>query len=446
MNSSSSKNSNQETEILQVLGKKSTAEFFNMISQKTRFSGKLDLPEALSEPEVLTELKNLASRNQTTSDYLSFLGAGSYHHYIPAVVPAVCGRSEFYTAYTPYQPEISQGILQAIFEYQTMICELTGLEVSNASLYDGATALAEAVRMARNFTGREKILVDPYLAPNYLKLLKTYGYDFLMPELRKNKFFYGDDLKAAVSEETAAVIISQPNFLGQVNSPVELGKLAQAARQKGVLLIVVFAPISLGILEAPGNYGADIAVGEGQPLGLALNFGGPYLGLIAAREKFSRLMPGRIVGKTVDARGERGFVLTLQTREQHIRRERATSNICSNEALCGLAAAVYLSWLGPAGLKRVAELCLERAVYAEKKLSTLENFSVLKEGPFFNEIVLQTSNAGKIQKELLKKKIFAGVDLGKFYPELKNCLLLAFTEMNSFGQIDRLVEELKNAV
>lgn len=419
----------EEKEILNTLGKKNVEELFGVISEKARFSGEPDLPPNLSEPELFAKLESLAKKNLSCSDVICFLGAGAYYHYIPAVVFKIIERTEFYTAYTPYQPEVSQGILQAIFEYQTMICELTGLDVSNASLYDGATALAEAAKIARNFTGRNKISVAPYLNPNYLKVLKTYGFKFT----------------EKISDDTAAVIIQQPSFLGQIQTTEKLSALALEAHQKGALFIVVFNPISLGILEAPGHYGADIAVAEGQPLGLPLNFGGPYLGIMAAREKLLRYLPGRIVGETADSSGRRGFVLTLQTREQHIRRERATSNICSNEALCALAAAVYLSWMGPAGLRRVAELCLEKTIYAFEKLKSLQKFEVLGEAPFFNEIILKLpASATSIQKKLLKKKILAGFNLGKIYPEFKNCLLLAFTEMNTFEQIDFLVEALAN--
>lgn len=433
----------EEKEILKTLNKKSVEELFEVIPQKARFSSELELPENLSEPEILEKLTELGAKNQPVSQLVSFLGAGAYYHYIPAVVAKIIGRSEFYTAYTPYQPEISQGILQAIFEYQTMICELTGLDVSNASLYDGATALAEAARIAQNFTGRKKFLAEPYLNPNYLKVLKTYGFATATCARQKEKFLYSAELADEISQDLAAVIIQQPNFLGQLYSTAELLDLAEKIHQKGGLMIVVFNPVSLGILEAPGNYGVDIAVAEGQSLGNPLNFGGPYLGIIAAREKFLRLLPGRIVGETSDANGRRGFVLTLQTREQHIRRERATSNICSNQALCALAAAVYLSWLGPAGLKRVAELALERTEYAGQKLGQLKDFQILSPGKFFNELVLKTPDAKKIQKNLYRKKILAGVNLGENYPELKNCLLLAFTEMNSFSQIDLLVEELE---
>ncbi|MFA6549109.1 MAG: aminomethyl-transferring glycine dehydrogenase subunit GcvPA [Candidatus Margulisiibacteriota bacterium] len=382
----------------------------------------LSLPAPLSEPELLEELKSLSEKNKTPS----FMGGGSYNHFIPSVVKHMLGRSEFYTAYTPYQPEISQGILQAIFEYQSMICELTGMDAANASMYDGATAMAEAALLACRATGRKEILVAQTVHPNYRAVLRTYA---AKAELGVKELPYDTKTGTSVARGTwnvdskaACFILQQPNFFGNIE---DVKGIADEIHKNGSLFIVSADPISLGLLKAPGNYGADIVVGEGQALGNPQNFGGPGLGLFAVKKAFLRQMPGRIVGETVDSEGKRGFVLTLSTREQHIRREKATSNICSNEALCALAAGIYLSVMGKQGLRKVAELCLQKANYLKKKLGNKIVFSA----PSFKEFVVKTDKP-------------VGLDLAGFYPGLKGCRLICVTELTKKEEIDKLIGNL----
>ncbi|MCU0640963.1 MAG: aminomethyl-transferring glycine dehydrogenase subunit GcvPA [Candidatus Margulisbacteria bacterium] len=342
-----------------------TTDLFTGIPAKARLSAPLNLPAPLSEPELLSELAALSAKN-TRDD--GFLGGGSYRHFIPSALKHLVGRSEFYTAYTPYQPEVSQGTLQAIYEYQSLICELTGLEVANASIYDGATALAEAALMACRVTGRKEVVISGALHPNYREVLQTYcaAVDLKLTVLPFDQTTGLTPGNWTLAPGAACFILQQPNYFGNIETVFGLAEKVHAA---GALLIVSVDPISLGLLKPPGEYGADIVVGEGQALGNPQSFGGPGLGIFAARQKFLRQLPGRLVGATVDGRGRRGYVLTMATREQHIRREKATSNICSNEALCALAAAIYLSLLGKTGLRRVAELCLQKSNYLKKKLS-----------------------------------------------------------------------------
>ena len=429
--------------MLAAIGVGQVEELFNDIPDQLLFSRPLQLPGGMSELELVNSLQKLAARNVNLQEYTCFLGAGAYDHYIPSVIDHVIRRSEFYTAYTQYQPEISQGYLQALWEYQSMICQLTGMEVSNASMYDGGTALAEAAMMACNVTGRSEVLVARAVHPHYRTVLATYGMDrgYTITECDyKDGSVNLEQLTQFMSKKIAAVLIQSPNFFGCIE---DVKKIADLAHAQGALLIVAVDPISLGILEAPGVLGADIVVGEGQSMGLAPAFGGPYLGFFAATEKLMRKMPGRIVGQTVDHEGNRGFVLTLQAREQHIRREKATSNICSNEALCALSAAVYLSAVGKVGLRQVAEISLQKAHYVCRELTKLAGFSTVFGTSYFKEFVIRCPKPiPQINEELLKEKIIGGLDLGTYYPELSNCMLLCVTEKRSLGDINRLVRKL----
>jgi len=401
-----------------------TADPLASIPASVRLHEPLALPSPLSEPELLEELRLLSEKNSTQN---SFLGGGSYNHFIPSAVGHIVGRAEFYTAYTPYQAEASQGTLQAIYEYQSLICALTGMEAANASLYDGATAVAEAAFLACRVTGRKTIAVSATVHPNYRAVLKTYcaAAGLLLVELpfEKEK---GTSLLDGLPAEPACVIIQQPNFFGVIE-PVD--GLAAKIHSAGALFIAAVDPLSLGLLKPPGEYGIDIAVGEGQSLGNPQSFGGPGLGLFAVKKEFLRQMPGRLVGKTVDLDGRPGYTLTLATREQHIRRERATSNICSNEALCALAAAVYLSLMGKAGLKKVAELCLQKLNYLKINLS---DKVLWPKSFFFKEFVVRT-----------KKKV--GLDLSLYYPELSGCRLLCVTELVKKARLDELISEIRSA-
>ncbi len=405
----------------------------------------LRLPEALSELELRQLLSELAARNVDARQHPCFLGAGAYNHFIPAVVGHVVGRSEFYTSYTPYQPEISQGTLQSIFEFQTLICRLTGMDVANASLYDGASATAEAVVLALSATRRHKVVLAGTVHPEYRTVLRTFTRELGLEYVECGRRADGGRLapacvREAADEDTACVIVQQPNFLGYLE---DVDALSQAALAVGALFVVAYDPISLGLLRPPGAYGADVAVAEGQPLGIPLSFGGPYLGLFACREKYLRQMPGRLVGETVDNRGRRGYVLTLQAREQHIRREKATSNICTNQALMALAATVYLSYMGPQGLRRVAELCTQKAHYAAERIAAVPGFTLPFADPFFKEFVVRCPRPpAAVNAALRRHGIIGGYALGRDYPELADCLLFCVTELNTKGDIDRLVGAL----
>ncbi|MDR3589025.1 MAG: aminomethyl-transferring glycine dehydrogenase subunit GcvPA [Negativicutes bacterium] len=429
--------------MLAAIGVDSVDGLFADIPAALRLNRPLDLPPAMAEPDLARHMQALADKNASFKDYACFLGAGVYDHFRPSVVEHVIRRSEFYTAYTQYQPEISQGYLQALWEYQSMICLITGMAVANASLYDGGTAVAEAAMMACAATGRNTVVVAKTVHPNYRAVLNTYAVD---KDIQVTEAGYADGavdlagLGPLVGTATAAVIIQSPNFFGCLE---DLKALADLAHGQGALLIAAVDPLSLGILEAPGALGADIVVGEGQSLGLAPSFGGPFLGFFAATEKLMRKMPGRIVGQTTDFEGTRGFVLTLQAREQHIRREKATSNICSNEALCALAAAVYLASLGKEGFRRVAELSLHKAHYAYQELTKSGGCQAVFGAPFFKEFVVRCARpAAEVNAALLKHSIIGGLDLGRYYPELKNCLLLCVTENRTRSEIDRLVGEM----
>ncbi|HHY45878.1 MAG TPA: aminomethyl-transferring glycine dehydrogenase subunit GcvPA [Firmicutes bacterium] len=433
-------------EMLAAIGVGSAEELFSDIPAAVRLNRDLDLPPALSEYELIKHMSGLAARNRGVDDYVSFLGGGAYDHFIPSALFTILGRSEFYTAYTPYQAEVSQGVLQSIFEYQSLICELTGMDVSNASLYDGATAVAEAATMAARQTRRNEIVISRAVHPEYRMLLKTYAHALGLP-VKEISFSGGitdlEELKSAVTGATACVILQSPNFFGCIEP---MGEAADISHAEGALFVACVDPISLGILAPPGEYGADIAIGEGQALGNPLNFGGPYLGFLACKNEFIRNMPGRVVGETTDPRGRRGFVLTLQAREQHIRRERATSNICSNEALCALAATVYLSLLGKSGIREVGELCVQKSHYAAKRIASIPGFSMKYSAPFFKEFVIGCPvEPSSLIIELKGQGILPGIELARMLPQdenLKDALLVAVTEKRTKEEIDRLVQAM----
>ncbi|MGH2573434.1 MAG: aminomethyl-transferring glycine dehydrogenase subunit GcvPA [Actinomycetota bacterium] len=423
-------------EMLAACGLSSLDDLFTHLPPGVRLDRDLQIPGGLSEMELVAEMRRLAGRNRYADDLVCFAGGGAYDHYIPSVVWALAGRSELYTSYTPYQPELSQGVLQALFEYQSMVCDLTGLEVSNASLYDGPTALVEAVHMATGATGRERILVSEALDRRYVETLRTYGagehYSVdLIPAVD------GVTASFRVGSDVAAVIVQHPNFFGNLE-PVP--GLFGAAHAEGARAIQVFDPLSLGVLASPGELGADIAVGEGQVLGNHLNYGGPYLGIIAARAQDLRRMPGRIVGETSDVEGRRGFVLTLQAREQHIRRERATSNICTNQTLMAVAATVYLAWLGPEGLRELGRQCLAKARYAAERLSDLTRVGLMwPEAEFFKEFAIRPDRA---PSEVQRRLVDAGFLVG---PVVGEGLLVSVTEQRTREEIDRLVKAFDEA-
>jgi len=430
----------EKEEMLKTIGITSTDELFRDIPEEIRLKKGLNLPTGLDEITLQKEIETLAGNNAHLNDYISFLGAGAYDHYRPSIIDHLLLRSEFYTAYTPYQPEISQGTLQAIFEFQTLICELTGMDVANASVYDGASALAEAVLMAVTQTRKNKVLISSTVHPEYREVVKTYAWPRGI-EILELPYQEGltnlSILDEHISQDVGAVGIQNPNFFGSIEKVKEIAELTH---QHKALLIACVDPISLGLLEAPGNLGADIVVGEGQSLGLPVSFGGPYLGFMATREKYLRRLPGRIVGIAKDRLEREGFVLTLQAREQHIRREKASSNICSNQALCALAATIYLSTLGKQGMREVAMQCLTKSNYAKQILKEIEGVEVaFPQNYTFKEFVLKLSEpVSSVNQRLLKHKILGGLDLGKFYPELENHMLLCVTETRSREDIDLL--------
>jgi glycine dehydrogenase subunit 1 len=433
-------------EMLDAIGVGRIEDLFRQVSDKYRLSQPLNLPEPLSETDLLRHIRGLQSPIVSGPPWSSFLGAGAYHHFIPVVVSALVSRSEFYTSYTPYQPEISQGTLQAIFEYQTLICQLTGMEVSNASMYDGASSVAEAIGMVHRITRKRKVLVSETIHPDYRKVIRTY----IDPDQQEIVVvpYYKDEgrtdermLDNLLDEEVGSVVIQSPNFFGVIE---DLQRIEEKVHRAGALLVVVFSEaIAYGILKPPGELGADIVAGEGQSLGIPLSYGGPYLGIFASRERFVRNMPGRLVGETVDVDGRRGFVLTLATREQHIRRERATSNICTNEGLCALMAAIFLSCLGKEGLRELAAMNLNKAEYAKKVITRMGGCEVAFSSPTFNEFVLWTSIAPeRILEKLREEKILGGLSLAKYYPELNHHLLVTVTEMLTKEEIDRWAEAM----
>jgi glycine dehydrogenase subunit 1 len=430
--------------MLAQIGVASPDDLFRAVPEALRLKRPLNVAPALTEMELTAHLSELAGRNISARDAVCFLGGGSYDHFIPAVVDAVAGRSEFYTAYTPYQAEASQGSLQVFYEYQTLICQLTGMDVSNASLYDGGSAVAEAVLMALAVTGRSgNVLVAQSVHPEYRRTLETYlaNLDARIVTLpTPGGFLDPDDVKRAVDDQTICVIAQHPNFFGCLE---EVEALAAAAHSKGALFIVSFDPISLGLLKRPGQYGADIAIAEGQCLGNIMSYGGPYLGILACRQEYVRKMPGRIVGQTVDHHGKRCWVLTLQTREQHIRREKATSNICTNQGLMALKATVYLTALGPEGLRETAELCTRKAHYAAEQLAQVPGLQLRFNRPFFKEFTIQSAApVPALLAQLPRAGYHAGLPLGRWYQELANCFSVAVTEKRTRAEIDGLVSRL----
>jgi len=432
-------------EMLGAVGAGSLSDLFSHIPSHLRKETPLRLPPCLSEQELLSHLSALSGSTAHSGSFISFLGAGCYDHFIPAAVDAISSRSEFLTSYTPYQPEVSQGTLQAIFEYQTLVCQLFEMDVANASMYDGASAAAEAVLMAGRITRRTKVLLSKALHPEYRSVIKTYCHGQMEIEetgLTKEGLMDLLSLGRLADGRTACVIIQSPNFFGLIEN---LGEAEAIIHRAGTLFVVAVAePISLGLLKPPGSFGADIVVGEGQPLGNPPSFGGPCLGLFATRNAHVRQMPGRIVGQTVDKDGKRAFCLTLATREQHIRREKATSNICTNEGLVALRSAVYLSLMGKQGLRRVSEIILDRTELLKKKLKRIPGISFPFNAPVFNEIVVRMKRSPeKLVSALLKKKIIAGLPLGRYYPELKDCLLISVTEKNTPEDIETLCRALR---
>ncbi len=430
-------------EMLQLIGAGCFKDLLAGIPEKVRVRG-ISLPEATSELELRREIEAIGRLNQSVKQTLSFLGGGSYEHFIPAASPQLLARNEFYTAYTPYQAEASQGTLQTIFEYQSLISELTAMDVSNASHYDGATSLAEAGLLALRETGRKKLLVARSVHPHFREVLQTYleAAEFTVVEFgfAKDGRFRRKEFSGLLTEEVGAVVFQTPNFLGVVE---DLDKIAEEVHARGALFIVVANPLSLGVLRAPGEWGADLAVGEGQVLGLPMNFGGPYLGFFAASRKLVRKIPGRLAGMTMDREGKRAFVLTLQAREQHIRRERASSNICTNEALSALAACIYLTLLGKVGIGEVGELNLDRAHYLKDQLSRLKGFQVDSEAPIFNEFVVRSEVPfAEIRSKLVPQGILPGIDLCEYYPEMKSAFLVCATETKTKEDMDRFVQAL----
>ncbi len=434
----------ERADMLKTVGAASLDELFADIPAHLRLNA-LNMPDGLSEQEVYDKLHDLSHRN--AHDLVTFLGGGFYDHAIPAAVDSLVSRGEFFTAYTPYQPEVAQGTLQAIFEYQTMICRLTGMDAANASMYDGGTALAEAAIMAKHATGRNTIILAGGVNPIYRRMIESYTRNLGMTLLSlpapvegcANRAGFAEALNSI--EDAAAIILQNPNFFGTID---DFTDLAQMAREKGTLVIASVYPIALGILKRPREMGVDIVVGEGQSLGLPLSFGGPYLGFMATTSALVRKMPGRIVGETLDRKGQRSYVLTLQAREQHIRRERATSNICSNEALCALRATIFLSLIGKEGLREMATQCVKKAEYAKKRLGEIPGVNVRSACPTFNEFVIELpKDAAEITSKLVDKGFAPGLPLSRYYPELPNCLLVAVTEKRSKREIDALATALE---
>ncbi len=426
-------------EMLGAIGVSSVEELFRDIPAGVRFQGELDLEPALSEPELVRHLEELAAKNVDTTRELSFLGAGIYDHYVPAIVDAVLQRGEFLTAYTPYQPEMSQGVLQAIFEYQTAICELTGMDVSNASGYDGTTVAADACLVAKHATGRAKVVLAETLNPQVRQVVKTYavGFGLEVVEVPHEGGLTDPAAVRAAAEDAAAVIFQQPNVFGILENAPEL---AAAAKDAGALAIAHVDPISLGVLEAPGNYGADLAIGEGQSAGNYQSYAGPHYGFLASKAEYTRRLPGRIIGETTDLNGDRGYVLTLQTREQHIRREKATSNMTTNQTLLALAGLVHLSWLGPQGLREVGETCMSLGAYAKGQLGLPLAFP---DRPTFKEFAVRLKRPARdVIAEVRKHGVHPGYAIGRDYEGMDDVLLIAVTEKRSPADVDRLAQVL----
>ncbi len=438
----------ERAQMVREMGLSTVGDLFRSIPEKFRLRESLRLPPAHAESDVLALFGRLAAQNASAHDMTLFLGAGAYHHFIPSLVDALISRAEFYTSYTPYQPEISQGTLQAIFEYQTLICQITGMDVASAALYDGSTALAEAVLMAERLTDRRHLILARNIHPEYREVVETYtktlGFELTLVEYDRDTGCV-DPETVRPTTATAAVVVQSPNFFGGIE---DVDALAERAHRVGALLIVALTePISLGLLRPPGACGADIVVGEGQSFGVPLSFGGPYLGLLATREKFVRQMPGRIVGQAFDSHGRRGFVLTLATREQFIRREKATSNICTSQELCALMAAIYLVTLGPHGLRDVALHNLQKAAYLAERIARLPGFRRRFHHSFFNEFVIRTDRpVREVLQSLRRENILGGLELARFYPELEDCFLVCVTETIPREKLDHYVAILEREI
>jgi glycine dehydrogenase subunit 1 len=442
--------------MLRAIGAKSIDDLFAMVPADLRLRRELAIPPAMSEMELTQHMAALSAKNEHAGSKVCFLGGGSYDHFIPAAVDELAGRGEFYTSYTPYQAEVSQGNLQVVFEYQSLITRLTGMDVSNASLYDGGSASAEAVLMAISCTQRYgKVVLAASVHPEYRQTIATYLKDLGVEVVTVGTatgVVKPQDLAAAVDDKTACIVVQQPNFFGCIE---DAGSLATIAHDAGALVVAAFDPISLGLLKRPGDWGADIAIAEGHTLGTAMSYGGPYLGIMACREKLIRRMPGRIAGETVDRRGNRCFALTLQTREQHIRREKATSNVCTNQGLFALRATIYMALLGPHGLRETANLCLQKSRYAAKQIcgsgdtgsASASRFELAFNAPTLKEFVIRDKR-GRVD-DLLEKALaaefLAGIPLGQWYPELKDCSLVAVTEKRTKQEIEALAKSLSAA-
>lgn len=432
--------------MLDALGLKNIGELFDLsIPDEIRMKRPLAIPAGISEYDLVKELQGIADDNFSLDTYTSFLGGGAYDHFVPQIVDAIISLPEFYTPYTPYQPEVSQGILQALFEYQTMVSELTGLEIANDSLYDGSTAVAEAALLAHDMTKKTEIIISGAVHPEYRDVLRNYtrGVGITIKTIPStNAVTDISALEDMISDETACVIMQQPNFFGYLEDMPRVGDITS---KHPALFIASVDPISLGILKPPAEYGADVAIGEGQPLGNKLNFGGPYLGIFACRQEYLRRVPGHLTSSTTDTEGRTGYVFTLQTREQHIKRERATSNICTSEILNAIAAAVYLSYMGPAGLKEVASLCIQKSHYMFDRLRSISYLEPVSDAPFFKEFAFKsTKPVSIINEHLLTEGIIGGLDISKLYPEYQNTILFCVTEKRTKQEIDTLVEIMEN--
>jgi glycine dehydrogenase subunit 1 len=432
-----------------AIGAGSIEDLFSHVPEKLRSTAKIDLPDGVSELTVRQRLAALAAKNAAANDWDLYLGGGIYHHFIPSAVDSIVSRSEFSTSYTPYQPEVSQGTLQVLFEYQTLICQLTGMEVSNAAVYDGASASAEAILMSRRIQSstRRRVLVSRALHPQYRGVIATYLRNLTDLSLEEIPFDGSgatdvDELSRQLNERTMCVLVGYPNFFGVIENLAPLRELCQRAGAQ--LITATTEPLAFGALKPPGVFGVDIAVGEGQSLGVPMALGGPGFGFFATQRKFMRNLPGRLVGETVDSEGRRGYVLTLATREQHIRREKATSNICTSQTLCTTAATVYMSFLGRTGMRRLAEVNVARAHEAYRRLIEDCNFEACFTAPFFNEFVVRGKQLDDIMHRCSERRIIPGISLARWYPELPDCLLVCVTEMNDREGIDRLVRAISN--
>ena len=430
-------------QMLETIGVSGFEDLLEAIPEEVRFKKELDLPRPLSEWEVTKLLKSMAAKNESAGSHICFLGGGAYDHFVPAAVGHILLRSEFYTAYTPYQPEVSQGNLQSIYEYQTMIANLTGMDIANASMYDGATALAEAALLAHSHTKKNKILISKTVHPFYRDVVKTYcnrsGIKVVEIDMARG-MTDAAKLEAALDDQTAGVLIQHPNFFGNLE---EVKQFEEIIHKTKALFIVSVDPVSLGVLKPPGAYNADVATGEGQPMGNALNMGGPYVGIFTVKKEYIRKLPGRLAGVTVDKSGKRGFVLTLQTREQHIRRDKATSSICTNQQLCALASTVYLALMGKQGIPAVAGYSMQKAHYLAEQLTSLNGVEMMFDRPFFKEFAIRTPvNPQKIIDGLRKEKIFAGINLGRFDYGIEDGLLIAVTEKRTKEEMDKYAAAL----